>query len=141
MDNVEEMYYRMYEIYETLEAIRTNQEIKLVNEYVDLYRKMLCKEDGRKFLKKEKIDIYMGLFPFLVPEEEIASSNIEGNTTLDRENLEIARKESATFFDEMISEYFNNIDINSGSYLKKGIHLLEQTLGLEPFEIRRKQTT
>ncbi len=34
----------------------------------------------------------MGLFPFLVPEEEIASSNIEGNTTLDRKNLEIARK-------------------------------------------------
>lgn len=141
MDEVKEMYYRMCEINGNLEAIGNEQELKLVNEYIDLYIKMLGTEDGRSFLKKEKTDIYMGLFPFLVPEEEIASSNIEGNTTLDRENLEIARKESATFFDEMINEYFNNIDINSGSSLKKGIHLLEQTLGLEPHEIRRKQTT
>ena len=138
MNEFEEIYERMKEIEQDMGGfVDQNEIVDYINEYTLLQRKVLSTKEGRKFLIEKKIDIEKGLFLFMMTDEEL--SDIESNATrvIDKENLDLARKESAQFFDEMVDEYVNSVDMNSKESIGKLVKRLERTFGLGVGTYRR----
>lgn len=138
MNEFEEIYERMKEIEQDMGGfVDQNEIVDYINEYALLQRKVLSTKEGRNFLIEKKIDIEKGLFLFMMADEEL--SDIESNATrvIDKENLDLARKESAQFFDEMVDEYVNSVDMNSKESIGKLVKRLERTFGLGVGTYRR----